>query len=192
MYSDNAKVHRWHGLHHSVSCCHVTLRVLSCRTLHCRYPPICLHRPNHAYFASAFLENSSYSLHVQTELENVQGRYKRYFDQSVCVTPTFLQGQYLFYYHPSEQLTPAARLTREPRSKLLSKAFGPFRIISTTLDAVNINKDVIHNTAFTDHATRAPDRTDETNQTDKTNTSKKMHESPFTRLSRNDGIYKAE
>lgn len=100
-------------------------------------------------------------------LENAPLRYKCYFAKSVCVTPAFLPGQYVFVDRQPEQLIPAALLAHQPRLNLLSKTIEPSEIVSTMPDTVTIDEDRIQNTVHINCVPRTPEKTEAGDETDK-------------------------
>lgn len=87
----------------------------------------------------------------------------------------------MFVDRPPEKLTPAAGLANKPHLELLLKTVGPFHIALITLDTItiDIDEDGVHNTASTDHVTRAPGKTGATIKADKRDTPKKCVPPPL-------------
>lgn len=155
-------------------------------------PTIMLTPPELRWFRERFLRNLV-ALRARTGgiLENAQARYERYFEKSIRVSPRLLPGQYVFLDRPPEQRTPAACFENELRSKLVSKTVQRFWIVSTTPDTVTVGEDGIHNSVSLNRVTRAPAEIAATDETTKL-PSRKMRETPPTRLSGNDGTEEEE
>lgn len=130
--------------------------------------------PKPCSFCERFLQELA-ELRESTNLrlEYNQVHYKRCFDKSVRVIPTFLLGQYAHVDRPPEQQTAAPRLAHEPLLKLLWKTLGRFRIILTTRDTITIEKDGIYSTVSIYRFTRPPDKTDAKAETGETYVLKK-------------------
>lgn len=91
-----------------------------------------------------------------------------------------------------EQVTPAACCPQRPHSKLLSKTVRPLRILSTTPNTVSNGKKGMHNKAFINRVTKAPNHTNATSKANKTRTYPEMRGPLSTRLSHNNGADEAE
>lgn len=66
--------------------------------------------------------------HTDQTLESTQWHYQRYFQKLARITSTFLQRLYEFFYRTPDQLTPAAHLAHELRSKLRSYCWKPLSL----------------------------------------------------------------
>lgn len=78
---------------------------------------------------------------MKKSLKVAEANYKKQFHQHVPTTVQFLQGQYLYVYRTSKAtLYGAEHLAEAPRTTLLSKAVGPFRLLAATPDTFTIHE----------------------------------------------------
>ena len=88
-----------------------------------------------------------------------QAQYKRYFDRAAQVAPAYEAGQYVFVNRPPKRaLTEDERTSVEVlgRNKLLTKAYGPFKVLSSTPETVTIDEQGIPNIISNDRVRLAP------------------------------------
>lgn len=78
---------------------------------------------------------------------------KRSISTSESTPPQTQQDQLVFLNRPPEYLRSADFLVNKTHSKLLSKATGPYKIISVLLENITIDKYGVNNTASIDFAT---------------------------------------
>ena len=88
-----------------------------------------------------------------------EAQYKSYFDRAVHVAPTYEAGQYLFVNRQTNRALTEDEPTSDEvlgRNKLLTKAYGPFKVLSSTSETVKIDEQGILNNVSNDRVRLAP------------------------------------
>ena len=100
---------------------------------------------------STMTNNAARALHKR------QQRYKRTYDRSARESDILEPGTRVYLERPPNSAgTPEEQIANVPRTKLRSKATGPYDVVSATRDTVTINVDGIHDTVSRDRITPAP------------------------------------